>query len=93
MDLAEREAISGRLSEALRVLISVRALDPSNRVLQARYAELSALFRGQIKSAASATKSWQAKFISNTRLEKRTLISEETRRALTTRSRDNSGSK
>ena len=54
MDLAEREAISGRLSEALRLLISVRALDPSNRVLQARYAELSALFRGQIKSAASA---------------------------------------
>ncbi len=54
MDLAEREAISGRLSEALRLLISVRALDPSNRVLQARYAELSALFRGQVKSAASA---------------------------------------
>src|SRR5580700_10109041 len=54
MDLAEREAISGRLSDALRLLISVRALDPSNRVLQARYAELSALFRGQVKAAASA---------------------------------------
>jgi type II secretory pathway component GspD/PulD (secretin) len=54
MDLAEREAISGRLSDALRLLVSARALDPSNRVLQARYAELSALFRGQIKSAASA---------------------------------------
>jgi general secretion pathway protein D len=54
MDLAEREAISGRLSDALRLLISVRALDPSNRVLQARYAELSALFRGQVKATASA---------------------------------------
>ena len=71
MDLAERKAISGRLSEALRLLISVRALDPSNRVLQARYAELSALFRGQIKSAASAQE-LAAKFISNIRPEKRT---------------------
>ena len=53
MDLAEREAISGRLSDALRLLVSARALDPSNRVLQARYAELSALFRGQMKSVAS----------------------------------------
>jgi hypothetical protein len=53
MDLAEREAVSGRLSEALRILVSARALDPSNRVLQARYAELSALFRGQTKSKAS----------------------------------------
>jgi hypothetical protein len=53
MDLAEREAISGRLSAALRLLVSARALDPSNRVLQARYAELSALFRGQVKSVTS----------------------------------------
>jgi len=53
MDLAEREAVSGRLSEALRILVSARALDPSNRVLQARYTELSALFRGQTKSKAS----------------------------------------
>ncbi|MGA8143136.1 MAG: FG-GAP-like repeat-containing protein [Candidatus Acidiferrales bacterium] len=53
MDLAEREAVSGRLSEALRLLISARSLDPSNRVLQARYAELSALFLGQLKPAAS----------------------------------------
>jgi len=53
MDLAEREAVSGRLSEALQVLVSARALDPSNRVLQARFTELSALFRGQAKSKAS----------------------------------------
>ena len=53
MDLAEREAVSGRLSDALRLLVSARALDPSNRVLQARYTELSALFRGQVKSKAS----------------------------------------
>jgi hypothetical protein len=51
MDLAEREAVSGRLSEALRLLVSARSLDPSNRVLQARYAELSALFLGQAKPA------------------------------------------
>jgi hypothetical protein len=51
MDLAEREAVSGRLSEALRILVSARSLDPSNRVLQARYAELSALFMGQLKPA------------------------------------------
>ena len=53
MDLAEREAVSGRLSEALRVLIGARSLDPSNRVLQARYVELSALFLGQLKPVAS----------------------------------------
>ena len=53
MDLAEREAVSGRLSEALRILVSARALDPSNRVLKARFTELSALFRGQTKSKAS----------------------------------------
>ena len=53
MDLAEREAISGRLSEALRVLVSARSLDPTNRVLQARFAELSALYLGQIKSVKS----------------------------------------
>ncbi|MGH9745672.1 MAG: FG-GAP-like repeat-containing protein [Candidatus Acidiferrales bacterium] len=51
LDLAEREAVSGRLSEALRLLVSAHALDPSNRVLQARYAELSALFQGQLKPA------------------------------------------
>jgi len=49
MDLAEREAVSGRLSEALRILVSARALDPSNRVLQARYAEISALMMGQLR--------------------------------------------
>jgi type II secretory pathway component GspD/PulD (secretin) len=53
MDLAEREAISGRLSDALRLLVSARSLDPSNRVLQARYTELSALFRGQMRSVSS----------------------------------------
>jgi hypothetical protein len=53
MDLAEREAVSGRLAEALRILVSARSLDPTNRVLQARYAELSALFTGQLRPAAS----------------------------------------
>jgi len=53
MDLAEREAISGRLSDALKLLVSARALDPSNRVLQARFTELSALFRRQVRSDPS----------------------------------------
>src|SRR5262249_55973839 len=52
MDMAERSAISGRLSEALKILVSARSLDPTNRVLQARYAELSALYLGQAKSAS-----------------------------------------
>ena len=52
MDLAEREAVSGRLAEALRILVSARPLDPTNRVLQARYAELSALYMGQLRPAA-----------------------------------------
>jgi hypothetical protein len=43
MDLAEREAVSGRLSDARRELLSARSLDPTNRVLQERYAELTAL--------------------------------------------------
>ncbi len=51
IDLAEREAVSGRLAEALRILASARSLDPTNRVLLARYAELSALYTGQIRLA------------------------------------------
>jgi type II/III secretion system protein/VCBS repeat protein len=43
MDLAEREAVSGRLSDAREQLRSARFIDPTNRVLQERYAELTAL--------------------------------------------------
>ena len=55
MDLAEREAVSGRISEALRILVSARQVyDPSNRVLHARYAELSDLMMGQLRSRTGA---------------------------------------
>ena len=46
MDGAEREAVSGRLSEARKELLSARTLDPTNRVVQERYAELTALRPG-----------------------------------------------
>jgi hypothetical protein len=46
VDLAEREAVSGRLSDARRELLSARGVDPSNRAIQDRYAELTALQSG-----------------------------------------------
>jgi type II secretory pathway component GspD/PulD (secretin) len=46
LDLAEREAVSGRLSDARRELLSARAIDPSNRAIQERYTELAAIQSG-----------------------------------------------
>jgi len=51
LDLAEREAVSGRLSDARRELLSASAVDPTNRTLQERYAELSALQSGILDKA------------------------------------------
>jgi type II secretory pathway component GspD/PulD (secretin) len=43
MDLAEREAASGRLSDARREMLAARYLDPTNKVVRDRLAELTAL--------------------------------------------------
>lgn len=43
MDLAEREAASGRLAEARREMLAARYLDPSNKIVRDRLAELTAL--------------------------------------------------
>jgi hypothetical protein len=43
MDLAEREAASGRLSDARREMLAARYLDPTNKVIRDRLAELTAL--------------------------------------------------
>ena len=43
MDLAEREAASGRLGDARRDMLAARYLDPSNKVVRERLAELTAL--------------------------------------------------
>ncbi len=51
VDLGEREAVSGRLSDARREFLSARALDPTNRVIQDRYAELSAFQAGVLERA------------------------------------------
>jgi type II secretory pathway component GspD/PulD (secretin) len=43
VDLAEREAVSGRLTSALHAMRQARELDPSNRTVQERLTELEAL--------------------------------------------------
>src|SRR5580700_9311514 len=43
VDLAEREAVSGRLTNALRALREAQELDPSNRSIRERLSELEAL--------------------------------------------------
>jgi hypothetical protein len=43
MDLAEREAAAGRLSDARREMLAARYLDPTNKVVRDRLAELTAL--------------------------------------------------
>jgi type II secretory pathway component GspD/PulD (secretin) len=53
MDLAEREAVSGRLSDARQDLLSARSLDPTNRVVQERYAELTALRPGPFEEVVT----------------------------------------
>lgn len=47
MDLAEREAISGRLSDARQELLAARSLDPSNRMIAERFGQLNALEPGE----------------------------------------------
>lgn len=57
MDLAERDAISGRLSDARQELLSARSLDPSNRVITERFGQLSRLepgeFAGQMRQISA----------------------------------------
>lgn len=48
-DTAERDAISGKLDEARKELLSATYLDPTNRVLRQRLAELMAAEPGQIR--------------------------------------------
>jgi len=50
-DLAEREAVSGNLEDAVKEIISARTLDPSSRVLRERYAQLAG---AQVAKAAQA---------------------------------------
>jgi type II/III secretion system protein/VCBS repeat protein len=49
MDMAEREAVSGRLSDARQELLSARSLDPTNRVIVERFGQLSALEPKQLR--------------------------------------------
>jgi type II secretory pathway component GspD/PulD (secretin) len=51
VDLGEREAVSGRLSDARRELLSARAIDPTNRAVRERYAELTAFQSGVLDRA------------------------------------------
>jgi hypothetical protein len=53
VDLAERDAVSGRLKDARRELIAAAYLDPTNRVVRERLTELTAL---EPESDASAPK-------------------------------------
>src|ERR1700693_418252 len=54
MDHAERAAVSGRLSDARVELLSARSLDPTNHVVQERYAELTALRPGPFEEVVTA---------------------------------------
>ncbi|MGB0036530.1 MAG: FG-GAP-like repeat-containing protein [Candidatus Acidiferrales bacterium] len=47
VDLAERQAISGHLTDARHSLLAARYLDPTNTVVRDRFAELNALEPGQ----------------------------------------------
>ncbi len=51
-DAAERDAVSGRLDEARKELLSATYLDPTNRVLRERLAELIAQEPGQSRAVA-----------------------------------------
>lgn len=53
MDLAERAAVSGRLEDARKELLSARRIDPTNRVVQERYAEMSALRPGAFEQVVT----------------------------------------
>ncbi|MGD0964743.1 MAG: FG-GAP-like repeat-containing protein [Candidatus Acidiferrales bacterium] len=51
VDLAERDAVSGRLKDARRELIAAAYLDPTNRVVRDRLTELSAVEPDTVSSA------------------------------------------
>ena len=51
-DAAERDAVSGRLDEARKELLSAAYLDPTNRILRERLAELIAQEPGQSRAVA-----------------------------------------
>ncbi|HEX4003302.1 MAG TPA: FG-GAP-like repeat-containing protein [Candidatus Acidoferrales bacterium] len=53
-DAAERDAISGKLEKARNELLSATYLDPTNRVLRQRLAELSAAEPGQVRTIEQA---------------------------------------
>ncbi|MFY9690199.1 MAG: FG-GAP-like repeat-containing protein [Candidatus Acidiferrales bacterium] len=53
-DAAERDAISGKLDKARNELLSATYLDPTNRVLRQRLAELSAAEPGQVPTITQA---------------------------------------
>ena len=55
VDLAERDAVSGRLKEARRELIAAAYLDPTNRVVRDRLTELTALEPDTVSSAPKET--------------------------------------
>src|ERR1700751_5150052 len=53
VDLAEREAVSGRITNALHALHQARELDPSNRTIRERLIELEALDPARAKQVIS----------------------------------------
>ncbi len=54
VDLAEREAVSGRLLDALHAMREARELDPSNRTVQERLSELEALDPARLRQVAAS---------------------------------------
>jgi type II secretory pathway component GspD/PulD (secretin) len=54
VDAAERHAIAGRLADARREMLAARYLDPTNRVVEDRLAELAAAEPGQAEQLHSA---------------------------------------
>jgi type II secretory pathway component GspD/PulD (secretin) len=54
VNVAERDAVSGRLDQARNELLSATYLDPTNRVLRQRLAELIAAEPGQVRTITQA---------------------------------------
>ncbi|MFZ1975210.1 MAG: FG-GAP-like repeat-containing protein [Candidatus Acidiferrales bacterium] len=53
VDLAERDAVSGRFSDALRAMRQARELDPSNRTISERLIEMEALDPARARQVAA----------------------------------------
>lgn len=53
VDLAERDAVSGRFTEALRAMRQAREMDPSNRTIRERLVELEALDPARARQVAA----------------------------------------